>query len=1529
MKRLATFLVTIVMLCGVWSIKSYADLRGIMSAQESTNMGTYGMLADDTIPSGGKIIVDRSLLKKYGNRMTVYVNWWGNDSDPPAFYKKLGNGKWSRADTREVRRDGVWCLDIPCEDGAVYVEYFNHAIQPSDLDQGWWYTPNHHEFSYLYPDRDSFTIEVKHDWHWKWYTENGIANAYKQLTDTYSGDVKGEKVYRKCHVAYTVFDFDTGVELDNWSEQVNAGTYISCDGSKDSYGGLHYRLATHTNSHYVGGDDSVTMRAEAIDYDISFNGNGGTRVQGSVVPLLFPYKGPSTLPGAVYERPGYAMTGWSKKESGGSVYKCGESVSYIKSRPNRGGNHYLTLYAQWKPTTSTVTYQTIDYDNNKVLATETKTVDYGTHVRGDDTGTTDETYNGLLFKYVDCEDVPRVTGDVVVKRIMRTTQYRVHFDGKGGGSVSDLVWDGALHEYKSLPNDKFKTKYGDWEFWKATGHAGALYQLYSWGYYSDDFLQYVDISLHTAKLEASYKQKRTDVTYVFMDCDNDKGEVGRTVRVLPIGDKHAASDVLGRGPWEFNNKKYRYTGNDVEWKTALADGSTVIHVQVMNEAFRLEFNPLGGTGSIPGMDCIADVKTKYALPDYNIFKRPGEVATSWYANTNEGRTLWLKYPGETTFDVWTMCNYVQNGVITLTPWWKPTIRTVTYQTVDYDNNNVLATETKTIDYGTHVRGDDIGITDETYDGLLFRYKSCDDIPSVSGDVTVKRYMTTTQYRVHFDANGGEGSVPDQIWDGSLHVNKYLPFNGEFTKKYEDVSQWRAGLGGSNLIVYSSVYADDCAKYVQLATHHIRFYAQWKITRADVTYSIVNVDGGKELAREHRIKTIGSYVNAYDIWKDNITYDGVDYIHVGNTNGEYVKNDGTTVICTALNRLVRVKFDSGKDAAVVGEVPDMVCAIDKHYTMPDPNTFKKKRYTALGWGYSTDAPVLTYPYPGEFWIYSGEYARIKNGEITMYPFWQQVECSLDFNTGTSQVLPTQTAYRDKEVGELPLPVKPKNMFLNWQGTSKDGKTTFPVYSTSTVECYDQVLTAVWKEGAVDVTYMSPSKVRVIQGMVGEVTTAPFVPEELHRVFTHWSLTEDGPPYDFNTPLTNDLTLYAVFEGNIVHVELFGVGQMDRKFGRPFGDIPNPSQTGKEFEGWYYDALFAKRVNSTDKVLADPITIYPNLVDSSYDLTLQGRTEAYKMTYQGRVPELPVPTADTKTFKYWSYEGKPVKAGDTYIWDKSVELIPVWDTIMYSVTYPDGTLKLVEAGSKLGTLPEAPNINGKVFSGYLNQMNETIDPDTTVNKNIVVRFNYTNQNITLTLVDGDWNTKIAQEAGVLFTGLPKRERTGYYFSGWSMHVDGKATAGPVYEDTTLYAVFSGDYQNIYLTDLNMTVQKKTGSLVGSLPSPKKEGFDFDGWYEGSNKITAATTVPSGGMTLTAQFTPINIDNSDTVEVRYWSDGVKINTVDLPKGEILYNPGSPELKSVDDRKFMYWSVHEGGTEYTFGGRVDQPVDLYAQWN
>ena len=132
-----------------------------------------------------------------------------------------------------------------------------------------------------------------------------------------------------------------------------------------------------------------------------------------------------------------------------------------------------------------------------------------------------------------------------------------------------------------------------------------------------------------------------------------------------------------------------------------------------------------------------------------------------------------------------------------------------------------------------------------------------------------------------------------------------------------------------------------------------------------------------------------------------------------------------------------------------------------------------------------------------------------------------------------------------------------------------------------------------------------------------------------------------------------------------------------------------------------------------------------------------------------------------------------------------------------------------------------------------------------------------------------------------------RAGYTFKGWS--TGGSAvqyTADGTYSadaSVTLYAVWEANTYTVTFQDDTTTIASATfahGATLGVLPNIAKEGYDFDGWYNGSARATSTTTV-TGAITYTATWTqksygitwpsPTNytLGGSETVSVNHGRD------------------------------------------------------------
>ena len=116
-----------------------------------------------------------------------------------------------------------------------------------------------------------------------------------------------------------------------------------------------------------------------------------------------------------------------------------------------------------------------------------------------------------------------------------------------------------------------------------------------------------------------------------------------------------------------------------------------------------------------------------------------------------------------------------------------------------------------------------------------------------------------------------------------------------------------------------------------------------------------------------------------------------------------------------------------------------------------------------------------------------------------------------------------------------------------------------------------------------------------------------------------------------------------------------------------------------------------------------------------------------------------------------------------------------------------------------------------------------------------------------------------------------KTGYTFTGWSSNIEfniyneSSETRWKGNSDTVLTANYSANTYTVSFNadngGSNPSSQSVTfGSSYGTLPSPTKTGYDFEGWYtsaSGGSKVTITTLVSiASNHTLYARYTPKNI-------------------------------------------------------------------------
>ncbi len=306
----------------------------------------------------------------------------------------------------------------------------------------------------------------------------------------------------------------------------------------------------------------------------------------------------------------------------------------------------------------------------------------------------------------------------------------------------------------------------------------------------------------------------------------------------------------------------------------------------------------------------------------------------------------------------------------------------------------------------------------------------------------------------------------------------------------------------------------------------------------------------------------------------------------------------------------------------------------------------------------------------------------------------------------------------------------------------------------------------------------------------------------------------------------------------------------------------------------------------------------------------------------------------------------------------DVLPVYDEINYSysainksgepvmfdtlVTEGDGHTYEVNADATLGA----------TFVIHV-EIGHLIDGEFIVDEQIEKRIRVSERTFTITYKPND-GTVIRKVDGMSITSAKYEEdstlfedilieRPGYLFEGW--YTDSACTAlfwkdgneKPVMpsNDITLYAKWAPYSFNVSFNANGGSVSQASkgvlvGSTYGTLPTPTRTGYTFNGWYtasSGGTKITASSTVNiTSDITLYAQWTV----NKYTVTFDATNGTTSTNTMTVTYGA---NYGTLPTPTATGFTFNGWytaKAYGTGTKITSTTKVTSTSNhtLYAQW-
>lgn len=269
-------------------------------------------------------------------------------------------------------------------------------------------------------------------------------------------------------------------------------------------------------------------------------------------------------------------------------------------------------------------------------------------------------------------------------------------------------------------------------------------------------------------------------------------------------------------------------------------------------------------------------------------------------------------------------------------------------------------------------------------------------------------------------------------------------------------------------------------------------------------------------------------------------------------------------------------------------------------------------------------------------------------------------------------------------------------------------------------------------------------------------------------------------------------YAVKEYTVAFNANGGsVGQSSKtvRSGEAYGDLPTPTRTGYSFEGWYTASDGGEKVTASTRVnLLGDQTLYAHwkVLAQSYTLTFDANggsvSSSSKVVVSGEsYGELPTPTRPGYIFEGWYTSrdgGDRITESQRVSLSGNVTLYAHWrkSDESYTVTFDanggtvDPGTKTVKSGEAYGVLP-TPVLKGHAFDGWYTaagggtKVTSATIVEATSNHTLYARWKKTSFTITFNANGGSIDTgyKIVQ-AGETYGELPSPKRSGYTFAGW---------------------------------------------------------------------------------------------------------------------------------------------------------------------
>ena len=458
-------------------------------------------------------------------------------------------------------------------------------------------------------------------------------------------------------------------------------------------------------------------------------------------------------------------------------------------------------------------------------------------------------------------------------------------------------------------------------------------------------------------------------------------------------------------------------------------------------------------------------------------------------------------------------------------------------------------------------------------------------------------------------------------------------------------------------------------------------------------------------------------------------------------------------------------------------------------------------------------------------------------------------------------------------------------------------------------------------------------------------------------TGWATVDGGEKvYDLGATYTADeaITLYPVWTANQYTVTLDSNGggtvtpsTVTVTYGEDCSAIPVLQWAGHIFYGWYdaqtggkqyvdADGNSTARYDKTENCTLYAQWSYAPRCTVTFDPNggiLAGKNTSEQRSNDSVQYKPDDPTKEGHTFTGWYQDSACTQRWDFDDWVAGdMTLYAGWHILDYTITFDTA------GGSNIGhitqnygtaiTAPADPTKTGYTFTGWDPELPATMPAKVMT---VTAQWSINQYTLSFDTAGGSAIDPITQDYGTTINAPAAPTKTGYTFIGWSPELPATMPA----HNMALTAQWRINSYTVTLDPNGGRVSPDALSVTyltpyGSLPTPVRSDYRFDGWYLGDEKIEAQTVMSQASPhTLTARWTfqPSAIvgPSRDTLTLET-NGGNPIAPIHAARGTTL------DLSALQPEKsgfrFTGWYLDKALTLPVTSLRLDGDQTVYAGW-